>query len=78
MYENVSKANFTDQVERIDLNNIQDNQGIQAPPAHNYNPANIEDNAFRLFFNTLLPWVHLPGQQGQNQQELDPDMPIIE
>lgn len=63
-------------VERIDLNNIQDNQGFQAPQQpQNYNPVNVEENPFRTFFNTLLPWVHLP--QGQNQEQ-DPDMPIIE
>lgn len=31
-YENVVKANFSDHVERIDLQNIQDNQGINHPP----------------------------------------------
>jgi len=30
-YANISKANFSDRVDRIDLANIQDNQQQQAP-----------------------------------------------
>ena len=38
-YENVFKGNFSDRVERIDLNNIQDNQGFQEQPVGN--PINL-------------------------------------
>jgi|JI61114C2RNA_FD_contig_31_3058972_length_1473_multi_4_in_0_out_0_1 hypothetical protein len=47
-YENVAKANFSDHVERIDLQNIQDNQGMaqQAPQGQQ---VNMNHSPFRLF-----------------------------
>lgn len=71
-YENVAKANFSDHVERIDLNNIQDNQGAgrQAPQGQQ---VNMGHSPFRLFIESLLPWMNLPGTE-----EADPDMPVIE
>ena len=38
-YENVFKGNFSDRVDRIDMNNIQDNQRVQPRPAGN--PINL-------------------------------------
>ena len=69
-FEHISKANFSDRVEQIDLNNIQDNQGGQQ--RHQGNPVNLNNNPFMLFLNTLLPWVDLPNV------EEDLDMPFIE
>ena len=57
-YENISKANFSDRVEQVDLANIQDNQGAQQ---HQGNPIDVEGgNPFSLFLQSLLPWVNLP------------------
>jgi hypothetical protein len=71
-YANISKNNFSDRVERVDLANIQDNQQIQAPQHHNV--MSLEGNPFSLFLNSLLPWVNLPNSQQNN----DPDMPDIQ
>ncbi len=70
-YAHVNKNNFSDRVERIDLNNIQDNQ-----PRPQGQQLNMNQNPFSLFINSLLPWVNLPG--GQHDEEFDPDMPFIE
>jgi len=75
-YANINKNNFSDRVERIDLNNIQDNQqaGGNQPQGQ---PLNMNQNPFQLFLNSLLPWVNLPNAQhppGDN----DPDMPFID
>jgi hypothetical protein len=59
-------------VERIDMNNIQDNQGVHQQPVGN--PINVEGNPLMLFLNSLLPWVNLPGV---NNEDHDPDMPFI-
>ena len=70
-YENVAKANFSDHVERIDLQNIQDNQGMgQQPPQGQQ--LNMVHHPFRLFLESLLPWMNIP------QAEVDHDMPVIE
>jgi hypothetical protein len=37
----------------------------------------MNQNAFSLFMQSLLPWVNLPGQQQQGNEH-DPDMPFIE
>lgn len=49
----------------MDLNNIQDNQQQgRAPPQGQ--ALNMNQGAFQLFLNSLLPWVNLPNaQQGQ-------------
>ena len=67
----MSKHNFSDRVDRIDLANIQDNQRQQAP--RNENRMNLEGNPITMFLNSLLPWVNLPNAQSQE----DPDMPDI-
>jgi hypothetical protein len=72
-YENVSRANFSDRVERIDLNNIQDNQNMAREP-QNANRMNLEGNSFMQFIQSLLPWNNLP----QNNEEWDPNQPEIE
>ena len=70
-YEHISKANFSDRVDQIDLANIQDNQQQQQPQG---NPINVEGgNPFGLFLQSLLPWVNLP-----ENQNYDPDMPDIQ
>ena len=70
-YENVAKANFSDHVERIDLQNIQDNQGMGHQPPQGQQ-VNMNHSPFRLFIESLLPWMNVP------QAEVDPDMPVIE
>ena len=70
-YANINKNNFSDRVERVDLNNIQDNQQMR-PQGQ---VLDMNQNPFSLFINSLLPWVNLPGGQ---QGEVDPDMPFIE
>lgn len=60
-YSNINKNNFSDRVEMVDLNNIQDNQQIQQPQGQQLN---MNQNPFSLFLNSLLPWVNLPGAQG--------------
>ena len=47
-------------MERIDLNNIQDNQQVRQPQGQ---PLNMNQNPFALFLNSLLPWVNIPGGQ---------------
>jgi hypothetical protein len=74
-FENIYKANFSDRVDRVDLNNIQDNQQMmQQQQEQNANRINLEGNGFSLFLNSLLPWVNLPAEQQGN----DPNMPFIE
>jgi hypothetical protein len=70
-YENVSKSNFSDHVERIDLQNIQDNQGMVQAPQQGQ-PINMNHSPFRLFIESLLPWMNVP------QADQDPNMPVIE
>jgi len=60
-YANINKNNFSDRVERIDLNNIQDNQQV----GQQGQQLNMNQNPFSLFINSLLPWVNLPGNQQQ-------------
>jgi hypothetical protein len=74
-YSNINKNNFSDRVERIDLNNIQDNQQVRQQPQGQ--TLNMNQNPFALFLNSLLPWVNLPNAQQENA-EFDPDMPFIE
>lgn len=74
-YANINKHNFSDRVERIDLNNIQDNQQIRQQPQGRV--LDMNQNPFSLFLNSLLPWVNLPNAQNE-AQEHDPDMPFIE
>lgn len=70
-YEHISKANFSDRVDQVDLANIQDNQHHEQPQG---NPINVEGgNTFGLFLQSLLPWVNLPGNQVE-----DLDMPDIQ
>ncbi|KAL4474855.1 hypothetical protein ABPG74_001551 [Tetrahymena malaccensis] len=65
-YRILQKANFSDHIERLDLNNIQDNVNMEAAndPVQNpnYNPINTNQSFFSLLAQSLLPWVHLPGQ----------------
>ena len=70
-YANINKNNFSDRVERVDLNNIQDNQQMR-PQGQ---VLDMNQHPFSLFINSLLPWVNLPGGQ---HGEIDPDMPFIE
>ena len=70
-YCNINRNNFSDRVDRIDLNNIQDNQQMGPPPGQQLN---MDQNGFQLFLNSLLPWVNLPNA---GQQPNDPDMPFI-
>jgi hypothetical protein len=71
-YENISKANFSERVERVDLNNIQDNQNLPREP-QNANRMNLEGNSFMQFIQSLLPWNNLP----QNNEDFDPNQPEI-
>ena len=71
-YSNINRNNFSDRVDRIDLNNIQDNQQMGQQPGQ---VLNMNQNPFSLFINSLLPWVNLPGAQ---QEQFDPDMPFID
>ncbi|KAL4512346.1 hypothetical protein ABPG72_005348 [Tetrahymena utriculariae] len=65
-YRILQKANFSDHIERLDLNNIQDNVNMEAAndPVQNpnYNPINTNQSFFSLLAQSILPWVHLPGQ----------------
>lgn len=61
-YANINKHNFSDRVERVDLNNIQDNQQVRNQPPRGQ-PLNMNQNPFSLFLNSLLPWVNLPNAQ---------------
>jgi hypothetical protein len=54
-------------VERIDLNNIQDNQQIRQQPQGRV--LDMNQNPFSLFLNSLLPWVNLPNAQNEGQFE---------
>jgi hypothetical protein len=74
-YSNINRHNFSDRVERIDLNNIQDNQQIRQQPQGRV--LDMNQNPFSLFLNSLLPWVNLPNAQNEGQEH-DPDMPFIE
>lgn len=59
-YSNINKNNFSDRVDRVDLNNIQDNQHMGQNQGQ---PLNLNQNPFSLFLNSLLPWVNLPNAQ---------------
>ena len=59
-YSNINKNNFSDRVDRVDLNNIQDNQHMGQNQGQ---PLNMNQNPFSLFLNSLLPWVNLPNAQ---------------
>jgi hypothetical protein len=61
-YSNISKANFSDRVERIDLANIQDNQQQRQAP-QNENRMGLQGNPISMFLNSLLPWVNLPNSE---------------
>ena len=73
-YSNINKHNFSDRVERVDLNNIQDNQqqNRMVPVGQQLN---MNQNPFALFINSLFPWVNVPGAR---EEVHDPDMPYIE
>ena len=58
-YENISKANFSDRVEQVDLANIQDNQRPQQQQQGNR--MNLEGNPISLFLQSLMPWNNLPN-----------------
>ncbi len=59
-------------MERVDLNNIQDNQNLPREP-QNANRMNLEGNSFMQFIQSLLPWNNLP----QNNEDFDPNQPEI-
>lgn len=69
----MSKHNFSDRVERVNLADIQDNQNQQRPN-QNENRMGLQGNALTMFLNSLLPWVNLPANEGPE----DPDMPHIQ
>jgi hypothetical protein len=58
-YKQFTKHSLIEQMQRLDLNNIPDNQN-NAPP-QNYNPINLNQNVFSLLLNSLMPWNHLPN-----------------
>lgn len=62
-YRVLQKSNFSDHIDRLDLNNIQDdvNMPIANEMNHpNFNPINTQQGFFQLFAQSLLPWVNLP------------------
>jgi len=60
-YKGLVRHNFSDHVDRLDLNNIEDNvqmhqeEGDQQPQVQ-LNPLNTNQGFFSLLFGSLLPW----------------------
>ena len=38
----------------------------------------LEQSGWRMFLNSLLPWVNLPNSQNDNNVNEDPNMPDIQ
>ena len=73
-YKHLTKHNFSDYNERLDLNNIPDvgaqggvmNQG----PPQGYVPVNTNGNLLSVVLQSLLPWYYLPQNQQQGGQQI--------
>jgi len=77
-YKGLVKHNFSDHVDRLDLNNIQDNQGMGVPQGGNagaqLNPLNPNQGFLSLLLGSLLPWNHTqdnPDVSGGDQNTHD-------
>lgn len=75
-YKGLIRANFSDRVERIDFNNIPDNQRANRPQEQ-YNPVDRNSGLLNLIFGSLLPWNHVPNE-ARNGGPHDPDDVEIE
>jgi len=70
-YKGLVKHNFSDHVDRLDLNNIQDNMGPQQIPQEQLPQLDTNQGFLSLLLGSLLPWNRVPdnANAGGNPEE---------
>ena len=73
-YKQFTKHSLIEQMQRLDLNNIPDNQNNEPPP--NFNPLNMNQGFFSLLLNSLMPWNHLPNNGNNLNNNENPNFDL--